>query len=216
MAAAMGSGLLWQALIWGMLAALLSVRLEPKFVRLQEAVFSRFWQLLAHSPPREATPQVLWRSFAAVALWEELVKYLLLAGLRRALIALGAATCQPRLCRGMLYLLALALALAFAGTENLWYAVHSGWASLAWRLVSSTVLHLSLAIVLARAFMPSALRGSRTGTASSNGLLPAVLWHGSYNSALALGAGWLAAGLLLLLLGYLALLLLSELSKGDL
>ncbi|WGK69194.1 PrsW family glutamic-type intramembrane protease [Candidatus Haliotispira prima] len=218
------AGLLWYALFWGALTALLLAVPERYVEQAQDSLFSWFWQFsgleqLAWVRAKQEAFRILWRSFAAIALWEEGAKYCLLCCLLRHHFRNQAEaetdpatgpTVLPSFC-----LVGLAMALGFSAMENLWYMVNYGVASIYWRLLSSTVVHLCLggltALCLGRMQDSEKRRQPPKLPLKSPLKLPlelrawpclgrALLWHGSYNTALMFGQGFTAMTILLLLL----------------
>lgn len=196
---AMSQAATW-ALGLGAGAALLSVVVEAVLLPLQGFVFSLFRQF-GHFAAWEEELRIIWLSFTAVALWEESAKFLVLWALSKPLRVQRKNTAAPsraRRNRQFLLLLGLNLALGFSAAENLWYMLRYDSESIYRRLFGPTLVHFCLAVLLSLRLADIAENPRKTMQCLGV-LIGPVVWHGAYNSALAIGkAGWIVIAILLL------------------
>ena len=204
------------ALALGAIASLLSVVAEAGLLRLQGLVFALLWQLGNISrffAAWEDALRSIWLAFTAVALWEEAAKCVALCASLRLLASRApqyddiscadtiAGSKTRRKSAPVVLLLGLNLALGFSAGENLWYMLHYGNTSIYTRLLVTTPMHFCLGVVLSLRLE----QVRRQGQCPAKALAGPILWHGAYNSALAIGPGtinWAALIVFVLLLLY--------------
>lgn len=204
------------ALVLGAIASLLSVVAEAGLLRLQRLVFALLWQpgnIPLFFAAWEDALHSIWLAFTVVALCEETAKSIALCASLH-LLACGDAQyydispantlVQSKTRRKsvpVILLLGLNLALGFSAGENLWYMLHYGSTSIYERLLTTTPMHFCLAVLLSLRLE----QVRRRGQCPARALVGPLLWHGAYNSVLAIGPGtinWAALIVFVLLLLY--------------